>query len=66
MRNSVIALTLENLKGLKHAEFNKGTSIMHKTTKNQRYIQIETTESQKTNESSSCHLAGRTLPPGGS
>ena len=37
MKNIVIALTLVNLKVLKYAKSNKGSSIMQKTTHNQRY-----------------------------
>jgi len=38
MRDSVITPTLVNFKALKHAEFNKGSPIMHKTTQNPRYM----------------------------
>jgi len=38
MRNNVIAPTLVNLKALKHAKFSKGSSTMHKTTQNQRFM----------------------------
>jgi len=35
-KSNVFAPTLINLKALKHVEFNKGSSIVHKTIQNQR------------------------------
>ena len=56
-KNCVLVHTLINLKALKHVEFNKGSSIMHKTTQNQRCMFKQNHKVVETNQSSSYRLA---------
>jgi len=55
-KNSILTHTLINLKALKHAKFSKGSSIMHKTTQNQRCTFKQNDKVTKTNQSSSYRL----------
>jgi len=57
MKNNVLTHTLINLKALKHVEFNKGSSIMHKTTQNQRCMFKQNHKVEETNQSNLYRLA---------
>ena len=56
-KNNILAHTLINLKALKHAKFNKGSFIMHKTIQNQKCMFKQNHKDVETNQSSSYRLA---------